>query len=105
MHDDLDRLRASAELRQLLAHYSSAAEPDREVWQDRRMELEGADARELTKLHGELIASGWVEQNTGYSGGAQAGKVAGCYRATSAGIRALKVAERGQAQEEERRAA
>ena len=37
----------------------------REVWQDRLMEMEGAAAKELTQLHGELIAFAWIEQNTG----------------------------------------
>ena len=36
-------------------------------------------------LHGELIAFGWVEQNTG--------QVPSCYRITLAGLRAIRQAK------------
>ncbi len=39
----------------------------------------------MTKLHGELIAFGWVEQNTG--------NVPTCYRITSSALRALRKVE------------
>ena len=48
--------------------------------------------RELVKWHGELIAYGWVEQNTGVVPGVKVGAVLGCYRITPAGVRALKQA-------------
>lgn len=79
MFDEMDRLRDSAPLRELLGHYASLAAPDRQAWQDRHS---SGDRREVTRLHGELIAFGWVEQNTGF--------MPGGYRVTSAGLRALK---------------
>jgi hypothetical protein len=87
--DEMDQLRASPELFALLAHYADRAGEDRQAWQDRVMEQEGLAPRELSRLHGELIASGWLEQNTGLAG-ARAGAVTGCYRATPAGRRAVK---------------
>jgi hypothetical protein len=84
MDEELDRLAESAGLRGLLTHY--AAGPDREVWHGRVMELAGVTAKELVKLHGELIAYGWVEQNTGV--------VPGGYRVTPVGVRALRQVDR-----------
>jgi hypothetical protein len=87
MIDELESLH-DRELLELLAHYAGPAAADREAWQDRVMERPGVEARQLTRLHGALLAAGWVEQNTGV---AAAGKVgAACYRATSAGLKALK---------------
>jgi hypothetical protein len=88
MFDEMERLCASPPLYQLLAHYGGAAEM--EVWQDRVMSLEGVSVAELTKLHGELLACEWVEQNTGVVSPLSAGIVARCYRVTRAGLRALK---------------
>jgi hypothetical protein len=45
--------------------------------------------KDLVKLHGLLIAFGWVEQNTGHVPTLQAGMVPACYRATVLGRRAL----------------
>jgi hypothetical protein len=84
MFDDVERLRAEPRLYQLLAHYAEAGADDGEAWQLRVMALEGTEPKALARLHGELIAWGWVEQNTGAAGG--------CYRATGAGVRALNVA-------------
>src|SRR5947209_2970936 len=90
MFDDLQRLRDGAELFALLTHYAELAAPDRQAWQDRRMSLDGCDDRQLVRLHGELIASGWLEQNTGAVPQPRAGAVPGCYRVTREGVRALK---------------
>ena len=49
------------------------------------MQIEGLDPSEITKLHGELIALNWVEQN--------AGQVPTCYPITLAGFRAVRHAE------------
>src|SRR5207248_2115108 len=87
MNDDLSALRDSRDLHDLLAHYAGLARADRQAWQDRRMEQEGCDGRQLTRLHGRLLAWGWVEQNTG--------AVTGSYRVTPAGLRALKAVESG----------
>lgn len=90
MFDELDQLRQAAELHALLTQYADLAAADRQAWQDRRMALEGCGRRDLTKLHGELIAYGWVEQNTGVVPVARNDAVPGCYRVTTAGLRALK---------------
>jgi hypothetical protein len=99
MFDELDRLSEDADLLALLTHYAEAGAADREAWQDRVMEQEGVPPRELARLHGELIAYGWVEQNTGVTTVLKPGVAAACYRVTSTGLRALKQA-RQQAQEE-----
>jgi hypothetical protein len=52
--------------------------------------MEGVEARQLVKLHGELLAYGWLEQNTGLTPVLRAGAAANCYRITPAGLRALK---------------
>jgi hypothetical protein len=83
MFDELDPLREMSGLAGLLQHYADLAQPDRHIWQDRRSEHPTHDRRTLTRLHGELIAGGWVEQNTGQT-------VGGCYRVTPAGLRALR---------------
>src|SRR5690242_19694869 len=66
MFDEMDTLRASLDLQRLLDHYVAVCLPDRECWQDRRMEMEGVEAPDLVKLHGLLIAFGWLEQNVGH---------------------------------------
>jgi hypothetical protein len=90
MFDEMDRLRDAKELCELLDHYRQLAGPDRQAWQDRLSEMNGVAARDLVKLHGELLAYGWIEQNTGTIPTAQPGAAPGCYRITTAGIRALK---------------
>lgn len=90
MFEELDRLRDVKELFALLTHYQRLGESDRQIWQDRLTELNGVGARELVKLHGELLAYGWLEQNTGLTPVLRPGAVANCYRITTAGIRALK---------------
>jgi hypothetical protein len=90
MLDAVERLRTNPKLQQLLTHYADACADDREAWQDRLADLEGAGPRDLVLLHGELIAFGWVEQNTGNTPTGRPGTVAACYRITTAGRRALK---------------
>jgi hypothetical protein len=98
MFDELDRLRDVKELCDLLTHYQRLGVADREAWQDRLAEMEGVEPRRLVKLHGELLAYGWLEQNTGLTPALRPGTVAGCYRITLAGVRALKQARAAQAQ-------
>jgi hypothetical protein len=93
MFDELDHLRQSAELLRLLTHYAELGAADREVWHDRLMRMDGLEPRDLVRLHGELIAFGWIEQNTGITPAPKPGTVAGCYRVTTAGLRALKLAQ------------
>ncbi len=82
MFDELERLGQSPHLFALLAHYARAGAVDREAWQGRLTALEGVRSEDLVKLHGELIAYDWVEQNTG--------EVPTCYRVTPAGLRAFR---------------
>ena len=90
MFDEMERLRDVKALFNLLDHYRRLAAPDRQVWQDRLPALDGVEPRELVKCHGELLAYGWLEQNTGSTPGARPGAAPACYRITSAGLRALK---------------
>ena len=90
MFDEMDRLRDVKELQALLIHYRDQGLTDRTVWQDRICAQDGVDPRELVRLHGELIAYGWIEQNTGIVAEAKRGAAPSCYRITPAGIRALK---------------
>ena len=87
MFDEFDRLGECPELVQLLSHYVVLGKVDRQVWQDRLMELEGVPPKELSKLHGELIAYDWVEQNTDVVTLSNPGVVAACYRVTLDGLR------------------
>lgn len=89
MFDDDDEMLDTPGLLDVLRHYGQLAEPDRHIWQDRLMEHPEVDARGLTGLHGELLASGWIEQNTGHTVPGRAG-VAACYRITTAGLRMLR---------------
>ena len=97
MFDELDCLREGPELQRLLGHYAEVGAADRDAWQDRLMGLEGVEARELVRLHGLLIAFGWVEQNTGNTPACRPGAVPGCYRVTTVGLRALKLCRSGPA--------
>ena len=90
MFDEMDRLRGLDGLRALLDHYAALAKPDRQAWQDRLPELAGVQGRDLVRLHGELLAYGWIEQNTGLTPNARRGAAPACYRVTSPGLRALK---------------
>ena len=90
MFDEMDRLRTGKELHELLQHYHTRAGGDRQVWQDRLQEIQGVNARDLARLHGELIAYGWLEQNTGGIPVPKVGAAPACYRITTAGIRALR---------------
>jgi hypothetical protein len=91
MLDELQVLQGNEYLSRLLAHYAEAGATNRESWQDRVMNLEGVERQELIKLHGKLIAFGWLEQNTGAVPILQQGAVPQCYRVTGAGLRALKM--------------
>ncbi|MBM4012974.1 MAG: hypothetical protein FJ286_16685 [Planctomycetes bacterium] len=81
------RLKENAHLLALLSHYAQLGSEDRTVWQDRLMQMEGIEAKQLTVLHGELIAFDWIEQNTGHAVGRPDGTLSGCYRVTQNGLR------------------
>jgi hypothetical protein len=93
MFDQSDLLR-DARLRALLAHYAALSKDDRQAWQDRVDVVEGAAPRDVVRLHGLLLAFGWVEQNTGVAPRLTGrGSAPCCYRVTAAGRRALAAAE------------
>jgi hypothetical protein len=105
MFDELECLRAHGPLRRLLNHYVDAGAADREAWQDRLMELDGVEPSGLTRLHGELLAYGWLEQNSGVASVLRPRAVPACYRTTSAGRRAVRQLESDEAEADEARAA
>jgi hypothetical protein len=82
MIDELEYLETAPPLLKLLQHYADQANPDREAWQERVMELGEIPREGLVKLHGELLAWDWLEQDTGAA--------RACYRITPAGQRTLK---------------
>ena len=51
------------------------------------MQMEGVEAKQLSALHGELIAFDWIEQNTGQASPLTDGILANCYRITLHGLR------------------
>ena len=96
MFNEFDLLSDNPNLFHLLSHYARLGETDSERWQDRIMELDGVQTHELTKLHGNLLAHGWIAQNTGVTPILRLGEVPCCYRITPAGKRALKKAEQSE---------
>ena len=80
-------LRANPQLLSLLSHYARIGFEDRTAWQDRLMQMEGVESKELTTLHGELIAFDWIEQNTGHACLLPDGTLSACYRITPNGLR------------------
>jgi hypothetical protein len=92
MLDEIERLRQTRELYALLEHYQDRADPDRQAWQDRVLEMEGVAPRDLIGLYGELLAYGWLEQNTGVTALPRVGAALASYRISPAGIRALRQA-------------
>jgi hypothetical protein len=90
MFDEMDRLRDEKELSGLLTHYAVLGAADRQVWQDRLLDREGVEARQLIRLYGELLAYGWLDQNTGLTPVLRRGEAPASYRITTAGLRALK---------------
>jgi hypothetical protein len=101
--DDLDRLRESPDLCALLDHYIELGKANHDTWQDRLMEVNGLDAKEITKLHGSLLALNWLQQNTGTVPYLKRGAVPGCYRVTPAGYRAVAAARTSERESEELR--
>jgi hypothetical protein len=92
MFDELERLRQTKELYELLEYYQQASGPDRQAWLDRVIEWQELAPRDLVRLHGELIAYGWLDQNTGITPLPRLGAALAAYRITTGGIRALRQA-------------
>lgn len=101
MMDDVQRLRQSTILTRLLEAYAALGAENREAWHDRIMDFPEVDTPGLVQLHGELLAFGWIEQNTGVLPCLEAGRLPQCYRTTTAGVRALKRAAMPSDNEEE----
>ena len=76
MFDEIHQMRNNPHLLQLLNHYATLG---KEAWHNRLMHLDGIETSELVKMHGELIAFSWADQD--------AGQVPCCYRVTSSGLR------------------
>ena len=89
MLEDSQRLRDNPRLLELLSHYATLGGEDRAIWQDRLMQMEGIEPKDLSRLHGELIAFEWIEQNTGHTSALKDGIVAACYRITLHGLREM----------------
>jgi hypothetical protein len=80
MLDESQRLRETPHLLSLLSHYAQMGSEDRATWRDRLMQMEGVEPKQLSALHGELIAFDWIEQNTGQA-------LSVCYWITPNGLR------------------
>lgn len=65
MLDNLERLRNNPQLLQLFSHYARLGEANPEAWHARLAQMEYDGKVDLVKLHGELIAFDFIEQNTG----------------------------------------
>ena len=87
MFDESQRLRENPHLLALLSHYAQQGTEDRAAWRDRLMQMEGVEPRQLSFLHGELIAFEWIEQNTGQASAFKDGVISSCYRITLHGLR------------------
>jgi hypothetical protein len=82
MFDESQRLRENTHLLFLLAHYARQGTEDRATWRDRLMQVEGVESKQLSALHGELMAFDRIEQNTGQASPFEDGVIANCYRIT-----------------------
>ena len=56
MLDDSLRLQENPQLLALFSHYAQLGTEDRATWQYRLMQMEGVEPRQMSALHGELIA-------------------------------------------------
>jgi hypothetical protein len=90
MFDDSVRLRENPHLLALLSHYAEQGAEDRATWRDRLMQMEGVTPKQLSALHGELIAFSWIEQNTGQATPGKDGTISSCYRVTPHGLRTYR---------------
>src|SRR5882762_5510676 len=87
MFDFSARQREDAHLLALLSHYARLGSEDRGAWRDRLMQMDGVEPSHLTVLHGELIASDAIEQNTGQARWSPDGTLSDCYRISPGGLR------------------
>jgi hypothetical protein len=87
MLDESQRLRDNPHLLSLLSHYAQQGTEDRATWRDRLMQMEGIEPKQLSALHGSLMAFDWIEQNTGQALMLANGTLSACYRITLNGLR------------------
>ena len=87
MFDESQRLQENPHLLFLLSHYAQQGTEDRAIWRDRVMQMESVEPKQLSVLHGELIAFDWIEQNTGQAISRPDGTLSSCYRITLNGLR------------------
>jgi hypothetical protein len=73
MLDDSLPLQENPHLLALLTHYAQQGTEDRATWRDRLMQMDGIEPKQLSALHGELIAFDWIEQNMGQASCSQTG--------------------------------
>jgi hypothetical protein len=86
MFDFSVSLRENAHLLALLSHYAQEVAEDQMTWQARLMQMDGIDSKQLTSLHGDLIAFNGIEPNTGQAIFGQDGTPSACYRITHCGL-------------------
>jgi hypothetical protein len=67
---------------QFLTHYAKLGETNPEAWHPLLMVMDSDGRVDLVKLHGELMAFAYVEQNSG--------QMPCSYRLTRAGVKALQ---------------
>lgn len=98
MLDALAVLRANDHLRRLLLEYRLLREYEPEtLWHDRIMALADLAPKELSRLHGLLLANGWLDIRVMPEAFEQPGRIAQCYRITREGLLALRQSDDWQA--------
>jgi len=100
MYNELERLRDNPPLQLLLGNYAEPGVAAPGEWQDRAAQLPGIESRLLSRLHGELIAHGWVEQDTYHPSSPPAQPFRTRYRITEAGLQASKQVLCGQTEDD-----
>jgi hypothetical protein len=96
MMTSIESLKADPKLHALLTCYAQLKRKNPDVeWHDRVMELPGCDPAELHRLHGLLLASGWIETRVHGDSFRTAGKLVSCYRVTTDGSAILRFAGPG----------
>lgn len=82
-------------LHELLLSYRQQRKQRRDAeWDDRIMRFDDLSDKELSKLHGTLLALGWLETRVCREAFDVPGQLTACYRVTHEGIRALNYYER-----------
>lgn len=94
MHATYAILDSNTNLRLLLMQYRQQREqtPERE-WQDRVMELGEVSANDLSKLHGLLLAQGWLDIQVSREAFQVPGQLTQCYKITREGLQALRMVD------------